>query len=237
MEWDVRRVAETASTNADAADAARAGAPEGTVVVAEHQTAGRGRLDRTWESPPGSGLALSAVLRPDGLALADWPWIPLMAGVATAEAVAQLGLVAQLKWPNDVEIGGRKLAGILVERIETPAGAAAIVGVGLNVAMTADQLPIRTATSLRLQGVDADRDEVLSVLLDALGRCHDMLLVDVGAVRAAYLSACSTVGSRVRVALPDGSELEGEATDVDARGHLIVDGHPITAGDVVNVRL
>ena len=236
MEWDVRRVAETASTNADAADAARAGAPEGTVVVAEHQTAGRGRLDRTWESPPGSGLALSAVLRPDGLALADWPWIPLMAGVATAEAVAQLGLVAQLKWPNDVEIGGRKLAGILVERIETPVGAAAIVGVGLNVAMTADQLPIPTATSLSLEGLDVDREAVLSAILEALGRCYDMLLVDAGAVRAAYVAACSTVGSRVQVTLPDGSVLDGQATDVDTLGHLVVDGHPITAGDVVHVR-
>ncbi len=236
VKWDVRKVEETASTNADAAEAARAGAPEGVVVVAEHQTAGRGRLDRTWESPPGSGLAMSAVLRPAELAIANWSWIPLMAGIATAEAVAQFGLVAQLKWPNEVEADGRKLAGILVERIESPNGPAAIVGIGLNVAMTADQLPIPTATSLSLLGVDVDRDEVLSRILEALERCYDMLLVDVGAVRAAYLSACSTVGSQVRVALPDGSTLDGDATDVDAHGRLVVDGHPITAGDVVHVR-
>jgi BirA family biotin operon repressor/biotin-[acetyl-CoA-carboxylase] ligase len=236
VEWDVRRVAETASTNADAAEAARAGAIEGTVIVADHQTAGRGRLDRTWESPAGSGLALSAVLRPEGLELATWPWIPLTAGVATAEAVARLGLITQLKWPNDVEVEGRKLAGILVERVETPTGAAAVVGIGLNVAMTADQLPIPTATSLHLEGIRVERDEVLSAVLEALARCHDMLLVDAAAVRAAYVAACSTIGSTVRVAMPDGSTLEGEATDIDQAGRLVVDGHPVTAGDVVHVR-
>jgi BirA family biotin operon repressor/biotin-[acetyl-CoA-carboxylase] ligase len=236
MNWDVRRVAETESTNADVAVAARDGGPEGAVIVADHQTAGRGRLDRTWETPAGSGLAMSALLRPRQLDPALWPWIPLMAGVATAEAVARLGLVAQLKWPNDVEIHGRKLAGILVERIETADGPAAVVGIGLNVAMNADQLPIPTATSLTLQGVEVDRDAVLTVVLEALGRCHDMLIVDAGAVRAAYLAACSTVGSRVQVSLPDGSTLDGDATDVDEHGRLIVDGHPITAGDVVHVR-
>ena len=236
MNWDVRHVAKTESTNADVAAAARDGAPEGTVVVAEHQTAGRGRLDRTWEAPAGSGLVMSALVRPEELDPTLWPWIPLMAGVATAEAVARLGLVAQLKWPNDVEINGRKLAGILVERIETPEGPAAVVGIGLNVAMSEDQLPIPTATSLVLQGIEVDRDAVLAVVLEALGRCYDTLLVDAGAVRAAYLAACSTVGSRVAVALPDGSTLDGDATDVDQHGRLVVDGRPITAGDVVHVR-
>lgn len=236
MNWDVRHVAETESTNADVAVAARDGAPEGTVIVADHQTAGRGRLDRTWETPAGSGLAMSALLRPTQLDPALWPWIPLMAGVATAEAVARLGLVAQLKWPNDVEIDGRKLAGILVERIDTTDGPVAVVGIGLNVAMSAAQLPVQTATSLSLQGIEVDRDAVLTVVLEALGRCYDMLLVDAGAVRAGYLAACSTVGSRVRLALPDGSTPEGDATDVDEHGRLVVDGHPITAGDVVHVR-
>ena len=236
MEWDVRRVAETASTNADAAEAARAGAAEGVVVVADQQTAGRGRLDRTWESPPGSGLAMSAVLRPAGLPLARWPWIPLAAGIATARAVAQLRLVAQLKWPNDVEVDGRKLAGILTERIECPDGPAAVVGIGLNVAMTADQLPIPAATSLSLLGVEADRNEVLKLVLDELDRSYALLLADPSAVRDAYLAACSTVGSHVHVALPDGSTLDGEATDVDVHGQLVVDGRPVTAGDVVHVR-
>jgi BirA family transcriptional regulator, biotin operon repressor / biotin---[acetyl-CoA-carboxylase] ligase len=236
MEWDVRHVAETESTNADAAAAARDGAPEGTVIVADHQTAGRGRLDRTWEAPAGSGLVMSALMRPDGLDPALWPWIPLTAGVATGEAVATLGLVAQLKWPNDVEINGRKLAGILVERIETPDGPAAVVGIGLNVAMSEDQLPIPTATSLILQGIEVEHDTVLTAVLEALGRCYETLLVDAGAVRAAYLAACSTVGSRVQVALPDGSTLDGDATDVDEHGRLVVDGRPVTAGDVVHVR-
>lgn len=236
MDWDVRHVAETESTNADVAAAARAGAPAGTVIVADHQTAGRGRLDRTWEAPAGSGLVMSALVRPEELESTLWPWIPLMAGVATAEALARLGLVAQLKWPNDVEIHGRKLAGILVERIETPDGPAAVIGIGLNVAMSADQLPIPTATSLILEGIEVDRGAVLAVVLEALGRCYDMLLADAGAVRAAYLAACSTVGSPVRVSLPDGSTLDGDATDVDEDGRLVVGGRPITAGDVVHVR-
>jgi BirA family biotin operon repressor/biotin-[acetyl-CoA-carboxylase] ligase len=236
MDWDVRTVAETASTNADLADAARAGAPEGTVIVADHQTAGRGRLDRTWESPPGSGLAASVLVRPDALAPEQWPWIPLMAGVAAADAIRTLGLVPRLKWPNDVEVDGLKLAGLLVERVETPTGPAAVIGIGLNVEMTTEQLPIPHATSLALQGVEAGRDDVLSALLSALGDRYRELQESASTLRADYVAACGTVGSAVRVSLPDGDTLEGEATDVDELGRLVVDGHPVTAGDVVHVR-
>ncbi|HUP98949.1 MAG TPA: biotin--[acetyl-CoA-carboxylase] ligase [Aeromicrobium sp.] len=236
MEWDVQTVAETASTNADVAGAARSGAAEGLVIVADHQTAGRGRLNRSWESPAGSGLAASFLLRPLGLAPERWPWIPLMAGLAVADAVLGVGLDPRLKWPNDVEVDGRKLAGLLVERVETPSGAAAVVGIGLNIAMTAEQLPIPTATSLRLQGVDVGRDTVLARLLDALGARYEQLADEPGALRDDYVAACGTTDSPVRVTLPDGSELAGRATDVDELGRLVVDGRPITAGDVVHVR-
>jgi BirA family biotin operon repressor/biotin-[acetyl-CoA-carboxylase] ligase len=236
MQWEVRTVAETASTNADVAEAARAGAPEGTVVVADHQTAGRGRLNRIWESPPGSGLAVSIVLRPAELAADQWPWIPLMAGLAVADAVGGFSLEPRLKWPNDVELDGLKLAGLLVERVESPTGPAAVVGIGLNVAMTADQLPIPSATSLRLQGVDAGRDDVLAAVLDGLAARYEQLLTEPSMLRADYIVACGTVGSPVRVSLPDGSSLEGQATDVDAAGRLVVDGQPVTAGDVLHVR-
>lgn len=236
VDWDVRRVAETESTNADVAAAARAGAPEGTVVVADHQTAGRGRLDRTWESPPGSGLVMSALLRPHGLDPAAWPWIPLMTGVAVADAVRDAGLGPRLKWPNDVEIDGRKLAGILVERVETTDGPAAVIGIGLNVAMTADQLPVPAATSLSLEGSNATRDDVLAGVLAGLVTRYELLRADPAALRAAYVAACSTVGATVRVSLPDDVTLTGAATDVDEHGRLVVDGRPITAGDVVHVR-
>jgi len=236
VDWDVRLVAETKSTNADLAAAARDGAPEGTVIVAEHQTAGRGRLDRTWEAPRGSGLVMSALVRPHGLDPVAWPWIPLMTGVAVADAVRDAGLAPSLKWPNDVEIDGRKLAGILVERVETPAGPAAVIGIGLNIAMTADQLPVPAATSLSLEGAEATRDDVLDRVLTGLATRYDLLRADPAALRVAYVSACGTVGMTVSVSLPDGSTLPGHATDVDEHGRLIVDGRAVTAGDVVHVR-
>jgi BirA family biotin operon repressor/biotin-[acetyl-CoA-carboxylase] ligase len=236
MNWDVRHVGETASTNADMAAAARDGAPEGTVIVADHQTAGRGRLDRTWEAPAGSGLAMSALVRPAELDPALWPWIPLLAGVAVADAVRDDGLEPSLKWPNDVEIDGRKLAGILVERVETPEGPAAVIGIGLNVAMTAEQLPIPTATSLSLEGSRATSDQILAGVLAGLARCYETLRTDPAALRDAYLAVCGTVGSTVQVKLPDNGTLTGAATDVDEHGRLVVDGRAITAGDVVHVR-
>ncbi|MFL6089221.1 MAG: biotin--[acetyl-CoA-carboxylase] ligase [Aeromicrobium sp.] len=236
MEWDVQRVAETASTNADVAVAARAGAAEGTVIVADHQTAGRGRLNRMWEAPPGSGLAMSILVRPAGLATEHWPWIPLTAGVAVADAVRGFGLDPRLKWPNDVQVDGRKLAGLLVERVETADGPVAVIGIGLNVAMSADQLPIPTATSLALLGLDVSRDNVLDAVLSALAEQYDRLLADPAAVRANYVTACGTVGSAVQVSLPDGTTLEGRATDVDTHGRLVVDGQAVTAGDVIHVR-
>lgn len=236
MDWDVRRVAETESTNADVAGAARAGAPEGMVIIADHQTAGRGRLDRNWEAPAGSGLMMSALMRPEGLDPAQWPWIPLMAGLAVGQAVKGAGLEPSLKWPNDVEIDGRKLAGILVERVETEAGPAAVVGIGLNVSMTADQLPVPTATSLVLEGAVASGDDALIGVLAELAAHYELLTSDAPALRSAYVVACGTVGRHVAVSLPDGSTLSGTATDVDTFGRLIVDGRPVTAGDVVHVR-
>jgi BirA family biotin operon repressor/biotin-[acetyl-CoA-carboxylase] ligase len=236
VDWDVQHVAETESTNADLAESARSGAPDGTVIVAEHQTAGRGRLDRTWEAPPGSGLVMSALIRPRGLDAAAWPWIPLMTGAAVADAVRALGLEPRLKWPNDVEIDGKKLAGILVERVETPDGPAAVIGIGLNVAMTAEQLPIPAATSLSLEGSAATAEDTLAAVLASLAAHYELLRVDPAALRAAYLMSCATVGSTVEVSLPDDQTLSGEATDVDEHGRLVVGGQPITAGDVVHVR-
>ncbi|WP_211659026.1 biotin--[acetyl-CoA-carboxylase] ligase [Phytoactinopolyspora halophila] len=154
--WDVRRVAETGSTNVDVADLARDGAPEGIVLAAEYQRAGRGRLDRTWQAPPGTSLAVSFLLRPTDVAPERWAWLPLLVGVAVVDAVEQLtDIRAVLKWPNDVLVGERKLAGILVEQVQEEAGAAAVAGVGLNVAQRAEQLP-PTGTSLLVAAGGAD---------------------------------------------------------------------------------
>lgn len=236
-------VAETPSTNSLAADRAREGAPEGLVVVAEHQTAGRGRLDRTWETPPGTAVTFSVLLRPT-VPAASWPWLPLVAGYAAATALAGLGYRAEVKWPNDVLIGERKVGGILVERVDTPAGAAAVVGIGINTGMTEEQLPVPTATSLSLeQGPDEtpDRDAVLEAVVTALLERYDAWQRDPTSLADAYADACTTVGRRVRVDLPDGGALEGEAVGVDASGRLVVqapDGtrHEVGAGDVVHVR-
>jgi BirA family biotin operon repressor/biotin-[acetyl-CoA-carboxylase] ligase len=242
----VEVVAEAASTNALVAERAREGAPEGLVVVADHQTAGRGRLDRTWETPAGTALTFTMLLRPT-VPASSWPWLPLLTGYAVAQALIARGYAAGVKWPNDVLIGEGKVAGILVERVDTPDGPAAVVGVGLNTGMTAEELPVPTATSLSLeQGGSAapDRVDVLLEVLAAIRKAYDdwQLGGEPAAVRLAtsYSVACVTIGRAVRVDLPDGNVLEGTAEAVDASGRLVVrtaNGlREVGAGDVVHVR-
>ncbi|NJP32709.1 biotin--[acetyl-CoA-carboxylase] ligase [Micromonospora thermarum] len=255
--------AETGSTNADVAEAARTGEPEGLVVVAERQTAGRGRRGRAWQSPARAGIATSVLLRP-GEAVADrgWPpappsaygWLPLLAGVALVEAVARLAeLEATLKWPNDLLLGDAKCAGILAEAVPgaTPATPAAVVlGIGLNVTLRADELPENPtglpATSLQLAGAAAtDRDPLLRALLRSLATWYGRWRAAGGSavesgLHEAYLDSCATVGRQVRVLLPGGGELTGTATGVDSEGHLAVTtpagDHHLSAGDVLHLR-
>lgn len=242
-ELDVEVLETATSTNAVAAERARAGAPEGLVVVAEHQTAGRGRLDRTWETPPRSSLTFSLVLRPE-VPAADWPWLPLLTGHVVAKALRSLGYDAGVKWPNDVLIGERKIAGILLERVETPSGPAAVVGIGLNVSLTAEELPVPTATSLAIESdSEPDRTGVLVALLEALVEAYDAWQAGGADARdhlaTSYAAACVTVGRDVRVELPDG-QLLGRAVGVDRQGRLVVAGQEgqtaVGAGDVVHVR-
>ena len=241
LDFVVEVVAEAPSTNALVAERARAGAPEGLVVVADHQTAGRGRLDRTWETPAGTALTFSILLRPT-VPAAEWPWLPLLTGHATAKALEAMGYAAAVKWPNDVLIGERKVAGILVERLETPDGPAAVVGVGLNTGMTTEELPVPTATSLLLESGDAeppDRSDVLVKVLAPIREAYDAWQQG-DDLAESYASACVTVGQAVRVDLPDGSVLEGQAITVDGSGRLVVETaegrQEVGAGDVVHVR-
>ena len=207
---DVRWFAELDSTHRLAADLARAGAPDGVVVGADHQTAGRGRRGRTWESRPGASLLVSVILRP-APAL-----VTLAAGVAAAEACAAVaGVAVELKWPNDLLIGGAKLGGILSELV----GDAAVVGLGLNLGWA----PAGAACL----GPTAGRDRLLDAYLAGLDAPGDVL--------GRYREWCTTLGRRVRVELPGGS-VEGVATGVDDHGRLLVDGRPIAAGDVVHLR-
>jgi BirA family biotin operon repressor/biotin-[acetyl-CoA-carboxylase] ligase len=232
------------STNLVAAERAREGAPDGLVVVADHQTAGRGRLYRTWETPAGSAVTFSMLLRPQSPTRA-WPWLPLLAGYAVDKALKGHGLDAGVKWPNDVLVGDKKVAGVLVERIETPDGPAAVVGVGINTGLTADELPVPAATSLELEtGQPVDRTDVLIEVLNALREAYTAWEAgeDAGGQRLAesYSAACLTVGRDVHVELPDGSVLEGRAVEIDPGGRLVVEGPggrtPVAAGDVVHVK-
>jgi BirA family biotin operon repressor/biotin-[acetyl-CoA-carboxylase] ligase len=236
----VEVVEEAGSTNALVAERARSDGPEGLVILAEHQTAGRGRLDRTWETPARSALTFSVLLRPV-VPAATWPWLPLLTGYEVSKALRAAGFDATVKWPNDVLIGDRKVAGILVERVETASGPAAVVGIGLNVGMSADELPVPEATSLAVEGELPDRTELLGLLLDTLWEGY-VAWQEGGEeatthLAASYAAACSTIGRPVRVDLPSGGELTGTATGIDAAGRLLVDSTAVSAGDVVHVRV
>lgn len=249
-------VAGTGSTNADVAARAMAGSPPGLVLLAEHQSTGRGRLGRAWESPPQTSVLASVLLRPS--APPDrWGWLPLLAGLAVVDVlVRQCGLPARLKWPNDVlvpEHGDwrtdepRKICGILAEVVAAPEGPAVVLGAGINVSQNAGELPVPTATSLRLAGsAVTERDIIVKAYLRALGRRFADWDAAAGDPRdsgtgPAYREACATIGEPVRVELPTGS-LAGLAEGVDDDGRLLVRddagvSRPIAAGDVVHARL
>jgi BirA family transcriptional regulator, biotin operon repressor / biotin---[acetyl-CoA-carboxylase] ligase len=242
---EIRVVEETGSTNADLVDLAHGGAEPGLVLVAEAQTSGRGRLGRTWAAPPRSGLFFSVLLPPED-SVTRLGWLPLVAGVAVVSALRGFAEVegiergrmaeATLKWPNDVLIGERKLAGILAQRVE----AGVVIGVGLNVSLRGDELPVPTATSLAIEGAPADRDPLLRAILRELEIRHEEFGADEASLRAAYRDLCATLGKRIRVELPGDEILTGEATDIEEAGRLVVratDGeHLLSAGDVVHVR-
>lgn len=241
--WRVEVLAESRSTNADVALRARSGVPAGLVVATEHQTAGRGRLDRVWVTPARAGLTFSLLVRPEAVPVARWPWLPLLTGVAVVDAVRRVtGVDATLKWPNDVIVSGHKLAGILVERVEGTAGAAAVVGIGLNVSSTTEELPVASATSLELCGSGpVDRSALLVAVLTSFSTVYDGWVGAAGrGLRPSYTGVCSTLGRQVRVDLPTGETLRGRAVDVDEDGRLLVDDgtrrHTLGAGDVVHVR-
>jgi BirA family biotin operon repressor/biotin-[acetyl-CoA-carboxylase] ligase len=261
-------VASTGSTNADllARATREPEGREGQVLVAEEQTAGRGRLGRTWTSMPGAALTFSVLLRPATVPSGRRGWLPLMAGVAVASAVRSVteggggagaggggagggGAVgAALKWPNDVLVGERKLAGILAE--QSPDGSAVVIGVGLNVATPAHALPASPAglpaTSLLVEGVSVSREALLLETLRQLERWYVAFRADPDPARTGLLGAyrplCGTLGRTVRVELPAGRVVTGVARDVDPDGRLLVQETaatavtPVSAGDVIHVR-
>jgi BirA family biotin operon repressor/biotin-[acetyl-CoA-carboxylase] ligase len=247
-------VASTGSTNSDLVAAAGTLAA-GAVLVAEEQTAARGRLDRRWSAPPRSGLFFSVLLKPD-VPPARWGWLPLLAGVATATALTRAaGVDTALKWPNDllVTVDGeeRKTGGILAERAGGGAGGAGdpsvVLGIGLNVSLRTDELPVPTAGSLALAGATVtDRDPLLRAVLRSLERWYeDWTGADgdpaVSGLQEAYAAGCTTLGRTVRAELPGDRSMTGEAVALDGDGRLVLatgDGvqQPVGAGDIVHLR-
>jgi BirA family transcriptional regulator, biotin operon repressor / biotin---[acetyl-CoA-carboxylase] ligase len=251
--WQAVEVVDrTGSTNADLLDRALGGAPEGVVLAAEEQSAGRGRIGRTWVSPPRAALTFSLLVRPAAVPPARRGWLPLLAGVAVASAVtAVTGVQTRLKWPNDVLVGPAKLAGILAEA----AGDAIVVGVGLNVSAEPGELPppgpgALAATSLRIAASASaalDREPLLIAILADFERWYQAWYRVGGdpersGLRAGYTRLSATIGRRVRAELPGGQVLSGLAAGVDLDGRLLVrvpSGTvlPVAAGDVVHLRL
>jgi BirA family biotin operon repressor/biotin-[acetyl-CoA-carboxylase] ligase len=225
------------STNAEAARLAQ----PWRVVVTDHQQAGRGRLGRTWETPANTSVTLSVLLpAPDD----GRGWMPLVAGLAVSRAIAEVtGLDAGLKWPNDVLLAAdddRKVCGVLCEL--QPTGV--VVGLGVNVDQTREELPVDTATSLRLAGVqDVSRPDVVLAVLRHLAALHGDLMrggaASAGA-QAAYRQACLTIGRDVELHDADGTVRRVHAEGIDAEGRLVVASggveYAVAAGDVVHAR-
>ncbi|QEU92204.1 biotin--[acetyl-CoA-carboxylase] ligase [Streptomyces kanamyceticus] len=244
-------VASTGSTNSDLVG--RAGElPEGAVLVAEEQSAGRGRLDRQWSAPARSGLFFSVLLKPAEVPVERWGWLPLLTGVAVATGLSRAaGVDTALKWPNDllVTVKGaeRKAGGILAERAGPVDGGGVVVGVGLNVTLREDELPVPTAGSLGLAGAaTTDRDPLLRAVLRSFEQWYGDWRAaggDPGASRLqeTYAAGCATLGRTVRAELPGDRSITGEAVAVDGDGRLVLateDGvqQPVGAGDIVHLR-
>jgi BirA family biotin operon repressor/biotin-[acetyl-CoA-carboxylase] ligase len=240
-------VERTGSTNADLVAAARVGAADRTVLVAERQDAGRGRLARSWTSPPRAGLTFSVLWRPSSVPTSQWGWLPLLVGLSLVDTVRELTEVdAALKWPNDLMVGPRraKCAGLLAEVAEP---GAVVFGVGLNVWTRPDELPEGVdATSLSAEGARVARDTLLVALLRRMVADESAWREAAGdpdatGLRERYRAACATVGSPVRLEQPGGTALLATAVDIDRAGRLVLrdrngDTRTVAAGDVVHLR-
>ena len=224
--------------------------PHLSVVATDNQTAGKGRLGRTWTAPAGASLAVSVLVRPGRGRAFDaqgYGWLPLIAGAAMATALSQLvpsPAAVELKWPNDVQIDGLKVCGILTEL--QPDGSV-IIGSGVNLTLSADQLPTPTSTSLALAGAEVSADDVIARYLAVLAPLLDELAgaggIALGTSIPDFVSQrCNTIGQSVRIELPSGEKPIGTATGLDSRGCLQVttsDGQPlvVAAGDVTHLRV
>jgi BirA family transcriptional regulator, biotin operon repressor / biotin---[acetyl-CoA-carboxylase] ligase len=249
--WRVHHLISTRSTNDDLARGSGllTDPVDGTVLVTEVQTAGRGRSGRDWSCPAGAGLMFSIKVDAAAIPSQRRAWMGVALGLAVTSAFRAatgfthpVDLTAMLKWPNDVLVEGSKCGGILAESV----GESVVVGAGLNISLDRAELPRPDATSLALAGVeDVDRNQLLAAILDRFGELLDSWQaaggdVDAGGLRPSYLAACATLGQQVRVELPGGGHVQGTAIDVDPDGAIVIEQPAgrfrYSAGDVVHLR-
>lgn len=215
---------EVDSTNEEIKRRARRSAGQGLMVVADRQTLGKGRLGRSWESPKGTSVYLSVLLRPE-LAPSQVQCLTLASGLAVCNTINALGFSARIKWPNDIIIGNRKLCGILTEMsVEDNAVSFAVVGIGINVNNSAFPQEIENkATSLYIESGEAcDRNEIIAALTKQLEQVYDEFVMGgFQAIREEYVSLCATIGREIKAEVR-GKTIIGEAVDIADDGSLIV---------------
>lgn len=219
--WSVSVTDETASTQIDLVENFH----PGNVLIAEFQSAGRGRLDRKFEVPARKGLTFSFCISLEK----DFGWIPLITGLAVSRAINNYlnSNLVKIKWPNDLYIDGKKLAGILSEKV----GNGAVVGVGINIFQSQEELPIENAISLSMVG-KIDRSVLLIEILKELGKS----LSNIEDEKNRYRDACATVGQNVRATLPSGEIVEDIAIGISNEGALLLKSREISVGDIVHLR-
>ena len=234
---------QTGSTNADLLAKAQ-GLPEFYVVATDFQTAGKGRMDRSWEAKPGSSVMASILLRPQFSESSGIGWLSLLTALAISRSISALGPKPLIKWPNDVLIADKKVSGILAEAASDLS--CVVIGFGINVNQSIQELPVETATSLSIETAQAvNRDQLLANVIENLKQLYSELVAAGGSaeasgLRAAILDASATIGSQVSVEFPDGKKAFGLAKDIDATGRLVVETQSqtltVSAGDVLHLR-
>jgi BirA family biotin operon repressor/biotin-[acetyl-CoA-carboxylase] ligase len=234
---------QTGSTNKDLL-AKATGLPEFYVLATDFQSAGKGRMDRSWEASPGSSIMASILLRPLFTQSTGIGWLSLLTALAISRAISNLGLAPKIKWPNDVVIAEKKVSGILAE-VPTDLSCV-VIGFGINVNQSTQQLPVDTATSLAVENAGSvDRDQLLAEVIENIKQLYGDLSSASGdaqesGLRKAILDSSATVGSQVSVEFPDGKKAFGLAKDIDETGRLVVftqnETLSVSAGDVLHLR-
>ena len=238
--WRVNVVDSTGSTQVDLAKSVRNGqAKSGDVLVTEFQSAGRGRLDRTFVTLPRTALLFSFYVKPNNRD-ERWGWIPLLVGQSVCKAISESFAVdngIKMKWPNDILLNEKKLAGLLVERLETDDGAGVVIGIGLNVSANQEELPIEGATSLEMEGFhNVDREKLLIAILTSFEGYLKRWESNDPTLLSEYCASSATIGRKVSIELPGGEKITALASSIDVTGALVLDnGKNITVGDIVHI--